>query len=142
MVRSDRSVAQVHPEDEVAAEVPFLEPDGPTCLFDGPGKPLGPRLVAARVADEEIALAVRGVGHAAAAGHVGDRSSPAAPYHTISVSAARYYRLSSSSSALASLEIGRVKALGEPAVDRREESAGFGALALVAPEPGEAGGDA
>jgi hypothetical protein len=37
------------------------------------------------------------------------------------------------------LEIGRIKAFGEPAVDRRQEVAGFGALALVAPEAGEAG---
>ena len=36
----------------------------------------------------------------------------------------------------------RVKAFSEPAVDRREEIAGFGALALVAPEAGEAGGGA
>ena len=39
-------------------------------------------------------------------------------------------------------EIGRVEAFGEPAVDRREEIAGFGAPALVAPEPGEARGGA
>jgi hypothetical protein len=30
----------------------------------------------------------------------------------------------------------RVEALGEPAVDRREEITGFGALALIAPESG------
>jgi hypothetical protein len=37
-------------------------------------------------------------------------------------------------------KIGRVEAIGEPAVDRREEIAGFAALAAVAPEPGEAYG--
>ncbi len=35
-------------------------------------------------------------------------------------------------------EIGRVETFGEPAVDRREEVAGFGVAALVAAEPGEA----
>src|SRR5438270_12107735 len=39
-------------------------------------------------------------------------------------------------------EIGRVEALGEPAVDRGEEVAGFGVAALVATEPGEAHGSA
>src|SRR5215467_6848445 len=39
------------------------------------------------------------------------------------------------------LEVLRVETHGEPAVDRREKIAGFGALALVAPEAGEAGGD-
>jgi hypothetical protein len=39
-------------------------------------------------------------------------------------------------------KIGRVEAFGEPAVDRREEAAGFGAAALVAAEPGEACGGA
>src|SRR6516164_2190909 len=37
-------------------------------------------------------------------------------------------------------EIGRVEAFGEPAVDRREDVAGFGAAALVAAEPREARG--
>jgi hypothetical protein len=32
----------------------------------------------------------------------------------------------------------RVEALGEPAIDRREETTGFSALALIAPEAGEA----
>jgi hypothetical protein len=36
-------------------------------------------------------------------------------------------------------QIERVEAVGEPAIDGREEIAGFGALALVAPETGEAG---
>ena len=35
------------------------------------------------------------------------------------------------------LEVGRVEALGEPAVDRGEQVAGFGMAALVAAEPGE-----
>ena len=35
-------------------------------------------------------------------------------------------------------QIGRVEAFSEPAVDRREEIAGFAAAALVAAEPGEA----
>src|SRR6516162_3232408 len=39
-------------------------------------------------------------------------------------------------------EIGHVEALGEPAVDRREEVAGFSASALVAAQPGEARGGA
>src|ERR1700737_465975 len=39
-------------------------------------------------------------------------------------------------------EIGGVEAFGEPAVDRREQVAGFGAAALVAAEPGEARGGA
>ena len=34
-------------------------------------------------------------------------------------------------------QIGGVEALGEPAVDRGEEIAGFGAPALLAPQPGE-----
>jgi hypothetical protein len=34
----------------------------------------------------------------------------------------------------------RVEAFGEPSVDRGEEIVGFGALALVAPQAGEAGG--
>src|SRR5262249_55523935 len=38
------------------------------------------------------------------------------------------------------LEIGSIEAFGEPAVDRREQIAGFGAAALVAAEPGEAHG--
>jgi hypothetical protein len=37
---------------------------------------------------------------------------------------------------------GGVEALGEPVVDRREEVVGFGTAALVAPEPGKAGGGA
>ena len=37
------------------------------------------------------------------------------------------------------LQVGRVKTLGEPAVSRREEIAGFATPAPVAPEPGEAG---
>src|SRR6266446_9181835 len=40
------------------------------------------------------------------------------------------------------LQIERVEALAEPPVDRREQSAGLIALALVAPEPGKAGGGA
>ena len=32
------------------------------------------------------------------------------------------------------LEIGRVKALGEPAIDRRQQLAGLGVLALLLPE--------
>src|SRR5262245_42305543 len=36
------------------------------------------------------------------------------------------------------LQIGGIEALGEPAVDRCEEVAGFGATALIAPKPGEA----
>src|SRR5262245_19848899 len=39
-------------------------------------------------------------------------------------------------------EIGRVKAFGEPAINWREEIAGLTALALVAPEPGQAAGGA
>src|SRR5439155_20630459 len=39
-------------------------------------------------------------------------------------------------------QIGRVKALGEPAVYRREKVAGFGAATLVAAETGEAHGGA
>ena len=39
-------------------------------------------------------------------------------------------------------EIGRVETLGEPAVDWREKVAGFGVMALVAAEPGEAHGGA
>jgi hypothetical protein len=35
-------------------------------------------------------------------------------------------------------EIGCVEAFGEPAVNRREQVAGFGVAALVAAEPGEA----
>ena len=38
------------------------------------------------------------------------------------------------------LQIARVKALGEPAVDRREQFARLLHLALVAPEAGEAWG--
>jgi hypothetical protein len=40
----------------------------------------------------------------------------------------------------ASLRTGRT--LGEPAVDWREKSTGFGALTLIAPDAGEAGGGA
>src|SRR5258708_511468 len=40
------------------------------------------------------------------------------------------------------LQVRRVETLGKPAVDRREEFAGFVALASVAPESGEAGGGA
>src|SRR5467141_3485871 len=40
------------------------------------------------------------------------------------------------------LKVRRVETLGKPAVDRREEVAGFVALALVAPEADEAGGGA
>src|SRR5947199_688388 len=36
------------------------------------------------------------------------------------------------------LQIGRVEPLGEPAVDRGQEVAGFGAAALVMKQPGEA----
>src|SRR6516162_4302801 len=39
---------------------------------------------------------------------------------------------------LGRFEIGCIEALGEPAVDRREEIMGFGAAALVAAQPGEA----
>ena len=39
-------------------------------------------------------------------------------------------------------QIGGVDPLGEPAVDRREQLAGFGVAALVAAEPGEARGGA
>jgi hypothetical protein len=39
-------------------------------------------------------------------------------------------------------EIGRVEALGEPAVDRRKQIARLGALPLIAREPGEARGGA
>src|SRR5262245_52728391 len=44
----------------------------------------------------------------------------------------------SSSSALASCSTSVSKPFGEPAVDRREKITGFGALALITPEPGEA----
>ncbi len=37
------------------------------------------------------------------------------------------------------LQIGGVEPLGEPAVDRCEEVAGIGGLALGVPQPGEAG---
>src|ERR671918_1919043 len=37
------------------------------------------------------------------------------------------------------LQVGGVEALGEPAVDRREQVVGLGAPALVAPEPRQAG---
>jgi hypothetical protein len=40
------------------------------------------------------------------------------------------------------LEVGGVEALGEPAVDRREQITGFGAAILVAAESGEAHGGA
>ena len=40
------------------------------------------------------------------------------------------------------LEIGRVEAFGEPAIDGHEKVAGFGVVALVAAEPGEACGGA
>jgi hypothetical protein len=36
----------------------------------------------------------------------------------------------------------RVQPFGEPAVDRRKQVAGFGALALIAPQADEAGGGA
>jgi hypothetical protein len=36
----------------------------------------------------------------------------------------------------------RVETFGEPAVDRREKITGFGALALITPEAGEASGGA
>src|SRR5689334_14697457 len=39
-------------------------------------------------------------------------------------------------------QIARVEAFGEPAVDRREETAGLAGPALLAPKPGEAGGGA
>src|SRR6516164_2441262 len=39
-------------------------------------------------------------------------------------------------------EIGRIKAFGEPAVERGEQVAGFGLAALVAAQPGEAHGGA
>src|SRR5262249_42117900 len=37
------------------------------------------------------------------------------------------------------LEVSRVKTLGEPAVDRRQERAGFSALALLLPQAAQAG---
>src|SRR6266540_6953361 len=40
------------------------------------------------------------------------------------------------------LQVGGVKALGEPAIDRCQQLAGFGALALAPPQPGEAHGSA
>src|SRR5215217_3723251 len=40
------------------------------------------------------------------------------------------------------LEIGGVKALGEPAIDRREEFVGFGTPALLLPQPRQAHGGA
>ena len=40
------------------------------------------------------------------------------------------------------LQVSRIEPLGEPPVDRGEEIAGLLALALVAPEAGEAGGGA
>src|SRR5262249_9179836 len=36
------------------------------------------------------------------------------------------------------LQVSRVKPLSEPAVDRRKQLAGFGALALLLPEPAQA----
>ena len=39
-------------------------------------------------------------------------------------------------------QIGRVETFGEPGVDRREQIAGFVALALVQPQAGERGSDA
>jgi hypothetical protein len=39
-------------------------------------------------------------------------------------------------------QIGGIKALGEPAVNRREQIAGFGPPPLIAAEPGEARGGA
>src|SRR5262245_26344603 len=39
-------------------------------------------------------------------------------------------------------QVGCVEPFGEPAIDRREEVAGFGAAALVLPETGEAHGGA
>ena len=38
------------------------------------------------------------------------------------------------------MQIGRVEAFGEPAVNRREKVAGFGAPVLLAPQPGSARG--
>src|SRR5437660_1754637 len=40
------------------------------------------------------------------------------------------------------LEVERVEPLGEPAVDRRQKLVRLGGLALVPPQPGEAGGGA
>ena len=40
------------------------------------------------------------------------------------------------------LEVGRVKALGEPAIDRRQQRVGFRALALLLPEARQAHGSA
>src|SRR5712671_151107 len=40
------------------------------------------------------------------------------------------------------VKIGGVETLGEPAIDRGEEIAGFGPPALLAPQSGEAGGSA
>jgi hypothetical protein len=39
-------------------------------------------------------------------------------------------------------QIGGVETLGEPAIDPRQEVAGFGAPALLAPQPGDAHGGA
>ena len=39
-------------------------------------------------------------------------------------------------------QIGGIETLGEPAVDRREQVVGLGALALLGPQPGEARGGA
>jgi hypothetical protein len=41
---------------------------------------------------------------------------------------------SSASSLLASLEVSGLKALGEPAIDRRQDLTGFVALALLLPQ--------
>jgi hypothetical protein len=61
--------------------------------------------------------------------------------------AADFYILITSSSQLVEhrlcvFEIGRVEAFGEPAIDWRQEVAGFGAPALLAPQPGDAHGGA
>jgi len=52
------------------------------------------------------------------------------------------HHASSSSTASGVLQDRSVEAFGEPAVDRRKQVAGFGALALIAPQAGEAGGGA
>ena len=50
------------------------------------------------------------------------------------------YPANSSNNCLGLLEIGGVKALGEPAVDRRQQLVGLGALALLLPQPTQAHG--
>src|SRR6185437_1248907 len=67
---------------------------------------------------------------------------------TILLTAVRLHRPAGGSSTqlveqcLCFFQIGRVETLGEPAVDRREEIAGFGMAGLAATEPSEAHGGA